>query len=197
MKRESGILLHISSLPTKYGIGTLGEEAYRFIDFLKRAGQRYWQILPMNPINEENCPYQSSSCFAGEPLFISLQKLHEQKLLTEDEAVSLQKLLRDEMRIDYDAVRPAKTALLRKAHQRFAEAIEEESAAAVSLRKPYEDFCRQEDWWLDDYALFMALADYYACTSGKACGQGMRKSAERAQDPVPRRRLAAVGGRHP
>ena len=109
--RASGILLPVFSLPSATDVGDMYRSAYKFIDALHEAGQRYWQILPMNPINEENCPYQSSSCFAGEPLFISLQKLHEQKLLTEDEAVSLQKLLREGMRIDYDAVRPAKTRM--------------------------------------------------------------------------------------
>ena len=69
MKRESGILLHISSLPTKYGIGTLGKEAFRFIDFLKAAGQSYWQVLPIGPTSYGDSPYQSSSVYAGNPYF--------------------------------------------------------------------------------------------------------------------------------
>ena len=75
-KRASGVLLHISSLPGAYGIGTLGEEAYRFVDFLRRAGQTYWQILPVCPVGKGNSPYQSFSSFAGNPLFIDPAVLH-------------------------------------------------------------------------------------------------------------------------
>ena len=75
MKRESGILLHISSLPSHYGIGNLGEEAYRFIDFLKAAGQRYWQVLPIGPTSYGDSPYQSCSIYAGNPYFVDLDAL--------------------------------------------------------------------------------------------------------------------------
>ena len=75
MTRASGILMHISSLPSKYGIGTFGREAYRFVDFLEKAGQKYWQVLPMGPTDYGNSPYQSSSVFAGNPFFIDLDFL--------------------------------------------------------------------------------------------------------------------------
>ena len=81
MKRESGILLHISSLPTKYGIGTLGKEAFAMLDFLKRAGQRCWQILPIGPTGYGDSPYQSCSVFAGNPYFVDLETLLEGGLL--------------------------------------------------------------------------------------------------------------------
>ena len=84
-KPESGILLHISSLPSNYGIGSLGIEAYNFVDFLRNTGQRYWQILPLCPIGEGNSPYKSPSCFAGESLLIDLDFLSRDGLLSADE----------------------------------------------------------------------------------------------------------------
>lgn len=81
MNRCSGILMHISSLPSKYGIGTLGREAYKFADFLKEAGQKYWQMLPMGPTSYGDSPYQSFSTFAGNPYFIDLDLLAEDGLL--------------------------------------------------------------------------------------------------------------------
>ena len=81
MKRESGILLHISSLPTRYGIGTLGEEAYRFVDFLKASGQSYWQLLPIGPTSYGDSPYQSCSVYAGNPYFVDPDTLLEQGIL--------------------------------------------------------------------------------------------------------------------
>ncbi|MBQ9600234.1 MAG: 4-alpha-glucanotransferase, partial [Clostridia bacterium] len=83
--RKSGILLHISSLPSDYGIGTMGREAYKFVDFLKEAKQGYWQILPVGPTSYGDSPYQSFSTFAGNPYFIDLDMLAEEKLLKKDE----------------------------------------------------------------------------------------------------------------
>ena len=83
--RSSGVLLHISSLPSPYGIGTLGREAYAFVDFLHRAGQRYWQILPVGPTGYGDSPYQSFSSFAGNPYFIDPDTLRREKLLTREE----------------------------------------------------------------------------------------------------------------
>ena len=77
MERGSGILMHISSFPTNYGIGTMGSEAYRFVDFLQKSGQKYWQILPIGPTSYGDSPYQSFSTFAGNPYFIDLDKLRE------------------------------------------------------------------------------------------------------------------------
>ena len=83
--RSSGVLLHISSLPSPYGVGTLGREAYAFVDFLHRAGQRYWQILPVGPTGYGDSPYQSFSSFAGNPYFLDLDTLRREKLLTREE----------------------------------------------------------------------------------------------------------------
>ena len=87
--RTSGVLMHISSLPSPYGIGTMGKEARKFADFLKKAGQKYWQILPICPTSYGDSPYQSFSTFAGNPYFISLEKLIEEELLTEEECNSV------------------------------------------------------------------------------------------------------------
>ena len=83
--RSSGVLLHISSLPSPYGVGTMGKDAYRFVDFLKKAGQSYWQILPICPTGFGDSPYQSFSSFAGNPYFIDLDMLVKESLLTNDE----------------------------------------------------------------------------------------------------------------
>ena len=83
--RSSGVLLHISSLPSPYGIGTMGKEAYKFVDFLKKSGQRYWQILPICPTGYGDSPYQSFSSFAGNPYFIDLDILRRKKLLKKEE----------------------------------------------------------------------------------------------------------------
>ena len=87
--REAGILLHLSSLPGKYGIGTLGSEAYEFIDFLHRSGQTYWQMLPIHPTSYGDSPYQSPSVFAGNPYFISLEFLVRDGFLSEEDLTSL------------------------------------------------------------------------------------------------------------
>ena len=144
MKRESGILLHISSLPTKYGIGTLGEEAYRFIDFLKRAGQRYWQILPIGPTSYGDSPYQSCSIYAGNPYFVDIDTLLAEGILVPED-------LEDcwwgaPGRVDYAALYYYRMPLLEKAYRRGKE-----------LRKAGFAAFRAQNPWVEDYGLFMAL----------------------------------------
>ena len=150
--RASGILLPIFSLPSEYGIGDVHTGAYQFIDRLNEAGQRYWQVLPIGPVNEEFCPYQSSSGFAGEPLLISPERLKDKGLLTQEdlEPFSSPSLTRED-RIE------RKRELLRKAFGAFREKIAGDEAAALH----YHAFCRMEEQWLNDYSLFAALADYY------------------------------------
>ena len=96
MKRACGILMHITSLPSPYGVGTLGKEAYEFVDFLKASGQTYWQMLPVNPTGYADSPYQSSSAYAGNPYLIDLDMLIADGLLTEEECD-----------LDWAAIRPA------------------------------------------------------------------------------------------
>ena len=156
--RASGILLPISSLPSEYGIGDLYKEAYKFIDRLHEAGQRYWQVLPIGPINKEYCPYQSSSGFAGEPLYISLQRLQGQGLLAEkDLAAVLEAGGADSRPSQRDLRIAAKRKALRTAFRAFREKMHTDEKAGLH----YKAFCKMEEEWLDDYALYEALTDYF------------------------------------
>lgn len=144
--RTSGILMHISSLPSKYGIGTLGEEAYRFVDFLKRAKQRYWQVLPVNPTSYGDSPYQSASAFAGNPYFIDLDVLCEEGLLDKHEIENY--FVGDNPKqVDYARVFEARYPILRTAFSRFEKNAE------------YESFVNENAFWLEDYAMYMAVKE--------------------------------------
>ena len=144
MKRESGILLHISSLPTKYGIGTLGKEAFVFLDFLKRAGQKYWQVLPIGPTSYGDSPYQSCSIYAGNPYFVDLEALVDEGLLLPGDLEDVSAL--DSGRVDYGALYRFRLPLLELAYRRGRELRAAEFAAF-----------RRANPWVEDYALFMAL----------------------------------------
>ncbi len=146
--RSSGILLHPTSLPSRFGIGDLGAEAYRFADFLAGAGQRLWQVLPLGPTGYGDSPYQCFSAFAGNPLLVSLELLAEDGLLEARDLEDSPEF--PEGFVDYGAVIPWKLSLLKKAHENFL------ARAAAALREEFEAFCRAEAGWLDDYALFMA-----------------------------------------
>ena len=122
MKRESGILYPISSLPSKFGIGSFSREAYEFVDFLKEAGQTYWQVLPLCQTGFGDSPYQSVSSFAGNPYFIDLEKLIEEGLLTWDE-VNRFDFGSDPEKVDYGAMYENRYPLLRKAYERFRESM--------------------------------------------------------------------------
>ena len=144
--RESGILMHISSLPSPYGIGTMGKCAYEFVDFLVEAGQRYWQILPLSPTGYGDSPYQSFSTFAGNHYLIDLDTLVEEGLLQQEEvdAVSWGS---DPVRVDYGCLYENRNKLLRLAYERFAPTAE------------FEAFVRDNADWLEDYGLFMSLKE--------------------------------------
>mgnify|MGYP005958321795 FL=1 len=146
--RTSGVLMPISSLPSPYGIGTMGKQARKFVDFLVRGGQKYWQILPICPTSYGDSPYQSFSSFAGNPYFIDLEYLCKDKLLTKKECESF-KWGSNPKYVDYGIMYESRYALLRKAYVRFMK------------KKPqdFDEFCEKEKQWLDDYALFMALKD--------------------------------------
>lgn len=144
--RTSGILNHISSLPSPYGIGTMGKEARRFVKFLKCASQTYWQILPVNPTSYGDSPYQSFSSYAGNPYFIDLDELCKEGLLTKKECRSYD-WGEDEEAVDYGLLYENRFDLLHKAYDRFMEKQPED----------FDGFCKENKAWLDDYALFMAL----------------------------------------
>ncbi len=147
--RTSGILMHISSLPSPYGIGTMGKDAYEFVDFLADAGQRYWQILPVCPTSYGDSPYQSFSTFAGNPYFIDLDLLCEDGLLKKSEYETID-WESDEEHVNYGAMYEKRYPVLRKAANRF-------------LKNPPKEFIEyrkaESSFWLEDYALFMALKD--------------------------------------
>lgn len=149
-KRAAGILLPISSLPSKYGIGTLGKEAYRFVDQLKAAGQKYWQVLPVGPTSFGDSPYQSFSAFAGNPYFIDLEMLIEQGMLTKDEVESCD-WGENPSDIDYEKLYNNRFLILHKAYR----------ISDFSKDKRYQDFVKKSRYWLEDYSLFMALKFYF------------------------------------
>lgn len=146
--RTSGVLMPISSLPSPYGIGTMGKAARRFVDFLKKGGQTYWQILPICPTSCGDSPYQSFSSFAGNPYYIDLEILCKDKLLNKKECESFD-WGGSERYVDYGTMYASRYALLRKAYTRFVKDIPQE----------YWDFCEEQKDWLEDYALFMTLKD--------------------------------------
>ena len=148
MKRGSGILLHISSLPNKHGIGTMGGEAYKFVDFLSDSGQKHWQILPIVPTGYGNSPYLAYSAFAGSALLISLDMLVEDGLLSGKDLIGLKALATS--KVEYDLVDELKSILLRKSFFIFQDNFGE-------FKEDYYTFLGENSWWLDDYALFRAL----------------------------------------
>ena len=145
--RSSGILMPIFSLSSDYGIGTLGNEAFEFVDFLKEAGQSYWQILPINPTNYGDSPYQSFSSAAGNPYFIDLDILNKKGLLQKEDYVNTD-FGNEENSINYGKLYDNRLSVLKKAFKRFD-----------SKDKKYGEFCSAQAYWLDDYALFMAIKD--------------------------------------
>ena len=147
--RTCGILMPIFSLAGDYGIGTFGKEAYNFVDFLKKSGQSYWQILPINPTNYGDSPYQSFSPSAGNPYFIDLEMLCEEGLLETNDFIGVD-FGRDESKVDYEKLYNNRLPVLRKAYNRFKE----------NQNKEYCAFCEENAFWLDDYAVFMALKDF-------------------------------------
>lgn len=148
--RASGILMPIFSLPSKYGIGTLGEEAYKFIDFLKKAGQTYWQILPLSPTSYGDSPYQSFSSYAGNPYFIDLDILSAEGLLKESDYADLD--FGDDLNsVDYEKIYNNRYPVLRKASENFFK----------NIPVQYEEFCKTNSYWLETYCCFMALKDMH------------------------------------
>lgn len=146
MKRSAGVLMHVSSLPSPFGIGTLGKEAYKFIDFLVDAGQTYWQMLPLGPTGYGNSPYQSLSSFAGNPYLIDLGLLCEDGLLKKEE-IDAYDWGNDAIHVDYGKLYENRYSVLKKACNRLSN----------KYQKEYLDFIQEEKSWLKDYAIFMAI----------------------------------------
>ena len=148
--RKSGILMAVSSIPSAYGMGAFSKEAYRFVDFLQEAGQKLWQILPLGPTGYGDSPYQSFSTFAGNPYYIDLEKLIEEGLLTKEDTKECDFGSHPEY-VDYERIYQSRFKVLRKAFERFQSAV----------RPAYSEFLRDNAEWLEDYALYMAIKDFF------------------------------------
>ena len=151
--RASGILLHPTSLPGPFGIGDLGSEAYRFVDFLQQSGQSLWQVLPLGPTGYGDSPYACYSAFAGNTLLISLERLLKENLLTKGDLADAPTFPAE--RVDFEKVHRFKESVLETAFRRFKANADPETNAA------FNSFCEKERDWLDDYALFRALKDVH------------------------------------
>ena len=164
-KRSSGVLLHISSLPAGFGIGDLGPEAQRFVDFLARSGQSYWQILPLTPTDPkaQHSPYHSVSTFAGNPLLISPRFLVRDGHIEPDDVAPYPRP--PSCRLDFQEARSYKNRILALAHERFLRRGETDD---------YRIFCREHGHWLDDYALFSCLAGAFPGRDISAWPPGLR-----------------------
>lgn len=150
-RRSSGVLLHPTSLPGPYGIGDLGEWAYRFVDILAASKQTLWQVLPLGPTGFGESPYQSLSSFAGNTNLISLGELKKVGWLTESDLADVPPF--SERKVDYAAVMQHHDELLSVAYDRF------ESMADAKTRKTFAHWCKDNAYWLDDFALYMALKE--------------------------------------
>lgn len=153
MNRYAGVLLSVTSLPSKYGIGCFDQAAYDFVDWLEKAGQRYWQILPLGATSHgasDDSPYQAYSAFAGNPYMISLEALIEEGVLTREECDAVD-FGTNPAKVDFIKLSKNRLALLHKAYER----------SDISKNANFRRFCASNAWWLDDFALFMALKDYF------------------------------------
>ncbi|MFW5650430.1 MAG: 4-alpha-glucanotransferase [Acetivibrio ethanolgignens] len=148
--RASGILLAVASLPSEYGIGTFSREAYDFVDMLHRAGQKYWQILPLGPTGYGDSPYQSFSTFAGNPYFIDLVALTEEGLLEEAECRACD-FGNNKRYINYEKIYLSRFSLLKKAYERFLQ----------KNTSDFKRFCKRNEFWLRDYSLYMAVKNHF------------------------------------
>ena len=178
--RCSGVLLHPTSLPGRFGIGDLGPEAYRFVDFLVAAGQHLWQMLPLGPTGYGNSPYQSLSAFAGNPLLISLERLVDDGLLERADLANVPRFPED--RVDFDAVSAFKTPLLKKSFAAFERGPIGE----------FVDFCRRNAGWLDVYVLFVAVREAHGTSGWNAWESDIRLRHPEAIERWTQRLMAEV-----
>ncbi len=167
--RSSGILMHITSLPSSYGIGTFGKEAYEFVDFLVKAGQKYWQILPLNPTGHGDSPYQSFSAFAGNPYFIDFNLLNDEGLLEKEDYKNIN-FGEDLTKVDYEKIFNNKMPILRIAFENSKGKYKEEI-------KKFRD---ENKNWLEDYALYMAVKSKFDLKSWQQWDEDIKLRSEQA-----------------
>ena len=151
-ERSSGVLMHISSLPSEYGIGDFGKKAYEFVDFLNETGQKLWQILPLGPTGYGDSPYQSYSAFAGNFLFIDMEEFVREGYIIDENLIPLKKINYDD-NLDYEQVKYEKEKLLKVVFEEFMK--REDS------KEEYKKFINKNSYWLEDYALYMVLKDKF------------------------------------
>jgi 4-alpha-glucanotransferase len=185
--RRSGILLHPTSLPGRFGIGELGSEAHRFADFLARAGQRIWQVLPLGPTGYGDSPYQCFSAFAGNPLLISLDEVAAEGWLDAADVDPAPAFPADH--VDFDAAAAFKLPLLDRAFRTF------EGKAAPAAREAFEAYCAANATWLDDYALFMAVREAQGGAAWTAWEEDIRCRRPGAVARYRRERAEAIRAR--
>jgi 4-alpha-glucanotransferase len=158
-ERASGILLHPTSLPSPYGIGDLGSDAYKFVDFLEKSGQKLWQILPLGPTGYGNSPYASYSAFAGNTTLISPELLVKQGFLSQEEIGEVPVF--SDSKVNYPEVFEFKNKLLKMAFENFKNNVSEQETAH------FFHFCNTNKYWLHDFAMFMALKDHFDAKAKK------------------------------
>lgn len=168
-KRSSGILMHITSLPSPYGIGTFGKEAYEFVDFLEKAGQKYWQILPLGMTGYGDSPYQSFSAFAGNPYFIDLDILEKDRLIKEEDYKDLD-FGSDREKVDYEKIFKNKMFVLRLAYEKGKE----------KYKNQIEKFKNENKDWLEDYSLYMAIKSQFDLKSWQEWDEDIKLRKEHA-----------------
>lgn len=166
-KRSSGILLHLTSLPGKEGVGTMGKNAFAWIDFLCETGQTLWQILPLGPPGTGNCPYQCFSAFAGNPLLIDLFLLREEGLLSEPDLQGIPRF--DIRKAEYEKISRWKRMLLQKAYTNFR------GEQHWKFEGDYARFRDEHNWWLTDYALFMAAHSRFEEVPWQKWPEGLKR----------------------
>ena len=151
--RSAGILLHITSLPSAFGIGDLGPEAERFAEFLNQSGQRYWQLLPLNPTGEEQgySPYSAVSGMAGNPLLISPEKMVKDEIISQQDIKKF--LVANHGKVDYKEATLIREVIFEKGFRTFL--------TNPQTHPPFREFCRKEAWWLEDFALYMVLKEQH------------------------------------
>ena len=165
--------MHLSSLPAPYGIGTMGQCAKDFVDFLKKAGQSYWQILPVCPTSYGDSPYQSFSTFAGNPYFIDLDMLKDEGLLeiSEYKDIDWESV---PYKVNYGALYEKRYPLLKIAYHRF---IKKED-------KDFDTFCEEQSFWLNDYSVFMTIKGLNDGVSWIQWPEALKRREKEAMDAV-------------
>lgn len=175
MERSAGVIMHIASLPGKFGIGTFGKEAYDYVDFLVESGIKYWQILPLGQTGYGDSPYQSFSAFAGNPYFIDFDILNKKELLNSDEYMN-ENYGENVEYIDYGLLFDVKYKVLRRSYENFKKCENKE------LKEAFEKFVSENNSWLEDYALYLAI-------KGEFNGAGWQEW----NDDIKKREPAAMG----